>query len=58
MTFNTDKTITPVLKVSTYIMTSITVRSIGLATILVIISVSTFKAVVIINIEKNMRIKY
>jgi hypothetical protein len=52
MTFNTDKTITPVLKVSTYIMTSITVRSIGLATILVISSVSTFKAVVIINIEK------
>ena len=36
-------TITPVLKVSTCIITSVTARSIGLSEILVIMSVSTFK---------------
>ena len=42
------KTIKSVLKVSTYIITSITAHPIGLTLILAIMSVSNFKAVVII----------
>ena len=41
------KTITPVFKISTYIITSMTARPIWLAVILPIMSVSTFKTVVI-----------
>jgi hypothetical protein len=43
MTFNTEKTITSDLKVSTYFITSNTHCPIGLATILLIINVSTFQ---------------
>ena len=41
-------TITPVLKISTYIITSIIAHPVGLAVILVIMSVLTFKAAVIL----------
>ena len=43
MTFNTEKTITSDLKVSTYFITSITHCPIDHATILLIINVSTFQ---------------
>ena len=46
-TFNTEKTITPVFKISTYIITSMTARPIWLTVILPIMSVSTFKTVII-----------
>ena len=42
------KTIMPILKISTYIITSITARPVRLASILAIMSVSTFKADVIL----------
>ena len=42
------KSITPVMKISTYIITSITARPVRLAVILVIMSVSTFKTTVIL----------
>jgi len=44
------KTITPVMKISTYIITCITARPVGLAVILVIMSVSTFKTAIILHI--------
>ena len=44
------KTITPILKVLTYVITSITARSVGHAAILTIMSVSTFKTAVILYI--------
>jgi hypothetical protein len=49
-----DKTITSVLKVSTYIITSITTRPIVLAVILAIMSVSTFKTDVILYLMKTL----
>ena len=48
MTLSTDKNNNICLNVSTYISTSITVGPIGLAAILVIMYVSTFKTVVIL----------
>ena len=42
------KSIMPVMKISTYIITSITARPVRLAAILVIMSVSTFKTTVIL----------
>jgi hypothetical protein len=44
----TFKTITPVLKISTYIITSITAHPVELAAILAIMSVSTFKTAAIL----------
>jgi hypothetical protein len=44
------KTTTPVLKISTYIITSITACPVELAVILAIMSVSTFKTAVILYI--------
>jgi len=48
MTLSTDKNNNVCLNVSTYITTSITVGPIGLAAILVIMYVSTFKTMVIL----------
>jgi hypothetical protein len=48
MTFNTDKTNSLFLKVSTYIIISITSRPIGLSAILVIMSVATFKTAILL----------
>jgi len=45
------KTITSVLMASTYIITTITCRPIGLAEILTIMSVSTFKTAVILFVS-------
>jgi hypothetical protein len=45
------KTITSVLKILTYIITSITARPVGFAEIVVIMSVSTFKTDVILYIS-------
>ena len=47
---STIKTIVPVLKISTYVITSITAHPIWLAAILAIMSVSTFKTAVILYI--------
>jgi hypothetical protein len=47
----TNKTITLVLNISTYITTSITALPIGLVVILAIIYVSTFKTAVILYIQ-------
>ena len=44
------KPITPVLKILTYIITSITAHPVKLATILVIMSVSTFKTDIILYV--------
>ena len=51
-------TTTPVLKISTYIITSITARPVRLSVILAIMSVSTFKTAVILYIVKLVLITW
>ena len=51
MTFNTVKYHNVIFKVSTYITTSITVCYVRLAVLLAIMSVSSVKAAVILNIQ-------
>ena len=52
------KTITPVFKISTYIISSMTARPIGLAVILAIMSVSTLKAAVIPYLFFHLRVLF
>ena len=47
------KTITPVLKILTYIITSIAAHPVGFAEIVVLMSVSTFKTAVILYISNR-----